>query len=228
MKYQAIIFDLFGTLTEHTSQRAYRDVVLSMASSLGAPGHDLWRLWLDSGDIRVGGHIGTMEAYLRSICGMISLRPDRDRIAAAVLLHRSFSRDILSPRPDAVSTLTRLNDLGFKLGLISDCPPDVPALWPETPFASSIESPVFSSESGHKKPNRHMYELACERLKVNPRECLYVGDGGSQELTGALAVGMNPVLLKASSQQEDLYRPGAEEWDGPTISALEEVLDLVG
>ena len=73
-----------------------------------------------------------------------------------------------------------------------------------------------------------MYELACERLNVNPQDCLYVGDGGSQELTGALAVGMNPVLLKASSEREDLYRPGAEEWGGTTISNLAEVLRLVG
>ena len=65
MKYRAVIFDLFGTLTYHTSHRAYRDVVLSMASSLEAHGEDLVRLWLDSGDIRVGGQIGTMEAYLR-------------------------------------------------------------------------------------------------------------------------------------------------------------------
>jgi len=40
-----------------------------------------------------------------------------------------------------------------------------------------------------------MYRLACTGLAVTPAECLYVGDGGSGELTGAAAVGMRPVLL---------------------------------
>ncbi len=42
-----------------------------------------------------------------------------------------------------------------------------------------------------------MYETACAHLGVDPGECLYVGDGGSQELSGATAVGMTAFRLTA-------------------------------
>ena len=48
MKYQAIIFDLFGTLTYHTSQQAYRDVVLTMVEDEFGVGKPDKRVFLHS------------------------------------------------------------------------------------------------------------------------------------------------------------------------------------
>ena len=61
---------------------------------------------------------------------------------------------------------------------------------------------------------------------MKPGECLYVGDGLSDELTGAANVGMHPVRIHVS--YEDTFRDEhAQEWAGPSVSALEEVLTLV-
>jgi len=69
-----------------------------------------------------------------------------------------------------------------------------------------------------------------EQLAVEPDKCLYVGDGSSQELTGAAQVGMHPVLISIPSLDiTDVHRidTEAEEWDGPTISSLKDILSLV-
>ena len=65
-------------------------------------------------------------------------------------------------------------------------------------------------------------------LAVASQDCLYVGDGGSNELTGALQVGMHPVRIRVpyedASADADANR---EEWRGLTVSALKDILTLV-
>jgi putative hydrolase of the HAD superfamily len=97
----------------------------------------------------------------------------------------------------------------------------VPALWQESPLAPLVDVAVFSCSERIKKPDPRIYEHACERLGVRPQDCLYVGDGGSDELRGATAVGMRAIQI----------RPGDTEpyaWDGPVVSRLHEVAALVG
>ena len=75
------------------------------------------------------------------------------------------------------------------------------------------------------KPDRRIYQMACERLGVSPEACLYVGDGGSKELTGASDSGMQAVLIRAPY---DTVNGNREEWPGERITGLPEVLALVG
>ena len=51
------------------------------------------------------------------------------------------------------------------------------------------------------KPDPRIYEMAVEGLGVAAEECLYVGDGTSNELTGASRVGMTAVLMRAPHDQ---------------------------
>jgi len=54
-----------------------------------------------------------------------------------------------------------------------------------------------------------------------------VGDGSCHELTGASQVGMHPVLIRVPYEDtHDAHRIDAEEWNGPTISAVGEILEL--
>jgi putative hydrolase of the HAD superfamily len=70
--------------------------------------------------------------------------------------------------------------------------------------------------------------MAANALKVKPGECLYVGDGGSGELSGAQETGMFPVLLRDPEEQYDLASLEREDdWEGPRIAYLREVLNLV-
>ena len=69
------------------------------------------------------------------------------------------------------------------------------------------------------KPDPRIYLRACDELGVEPGECLYVGDGANDELAGAQRVGMRPVLI---------HRPEEKpQWDGPRITSIPDVLDLV-
>ena len=66
--------------------------------------------------------------------------------------------------------------------------------------------------------------MAVEGLGVAAEECLYVGDGTSNELSGAQRAGMTAVLMRAPYDQADGSR---ESWDGARISDIREVLGLL-
>ena len=132
MKYQAIIFDLFGTLTYHTSHQAYREMVLTMASILEAPGEDLVRLWLDSGNLRVSGKIGT-EEHVKLLTGIRRLytvlhlnwwsryKPlHGDRLGASHHRPGPITWEVAPTGrigPEARCALTRIHRCGAALGL---------------------------------------------------------------------------------------------------------------
>jgi putative hydrolase of the HAD superfamily len=154
------------------------------------------------------------------------LQPAAERIAQARTLRWEFTRRWLQPRSDAIETLSRLRQMGLKIGLISDCSSEVPGIWRETAFAPYFDVTIFSCTALMCKPDPRIYALACEQLGVEPTRCLYVGDGGSRELSGAQTAGMYPIMIRAYHEIDaDVYRAGAEEWTGETIGTLGEVID---
>jgi putative hydrolase of the HAD superfamily len=131
------------------------------------------------------------------------------------------------PRPEAAEVLSKIQQKGYKIGLISDCSSNTIVLWENTGLKSFFEVTIFSCAVGIKKPDPRIYRMALEKLKVKPPDCLYIGDGSSYELTGALKVGMHPVRIRIPDEREDNFRIDEEDWDGPVISSLKEVLDLL-
>jgi putative hydrolase of the HAD superfamily len=75
------------------------------------------------------------------------------------------------------------------------------------------------------KPDARIYGLACEALRVDASECFFVGDGANDELGGAAAVGMTPVLLAENGVAR---WDGLQNWLGLRIASVPEVLELVG
>ena len=229
-KYDAIIFDLFGTLVDdfahpESQMDKYRQIMADMASVLNVSSDGFADLWRDAGDLRMTGKLPDLESIMAYICSELDAHPKADQIATAAQMRFEYSRLALVPRPGTINALKRLKELGNKIGLISDCGGDIPVLWPETPFAELVDEAILSCTVGLRKPDPRIYELACDRLGVSPDTCVYVGDGGSNELTGADAAGMHAVLIRASYDEHPDER--REAWAGQRISSLSEVLAIL-
>jgi putative hydrolase of the HAD superfamily len=138
---------------------------------------------------------------------------------------RENTRAALVPREGAVETIAELRRRGYRVGMISVCSEDVPALWPETPFHGLFDSQVFSATCGHMKPDAEIYLLAAGELGVEPAECLYVGDGANDELAGAERVGMTTLLIHREGEQP--VWPELQTWRGLRVTSIPQVLELV-
>lgn len=227
MKFEAIIFDLFGTLIDDFATSAGQ-VHVEMATALAVPHEPFISFWNQTLEMRIIGAFQTVEANIKYVLNAMNVRAPDEQLKQAVEIRMNAIRQVLKPKPDAINTLTRINDRPYKIGLISNASIEIPLLWPETAFADLIDAPVFSSRVGLKKPDTRIYDLACERLGVAPECCLYIGDGEDHELSAAAKAGLHPVLIRQSSNQRvSGSHQEAKEWQGPTITRLPEVLQLV-
>jgi putative hydrolase of the HAD superfamily len=228
MKFEAVIFDLFGTLVDDFATsvgQTYPD----LAEVLEVPYDQFMQFWRQTSEMRTAGAFQTVEASIEHVCSIMGVTVRSEKMSKAVQIRLLHTRQALKARPGAVETLARLKTAGYKTGLLSNCSIEIPILWPETAFEAVIDSAIFSSREGLKKPDPHIYHLACERLGVMPEHCLYIADGENHELTAAAKVGLHSVLIRNSSRDNgsELLRE-AREWQGAAISAVPEVLTILG
>jgi putative hydrolase of the HAD superfamily len=229
MGYRAVVFDLFGTLVHPFAPALYERSLEEMAGALGLEPAAFRRLWWeDTSQARITGVLPTVEANLEHIAQALGASPTAPQLAEAVRIRLAFYRATLVPRADAVATLQAIKALGLRLGLISDCSCEAPLLWRETSFAALIDEPVFSCRAGFRKPDPRFFRLACERLDVQPQDCVYVADGYRHELAAAHSLGMHAVLIAVPG--EETLSDGMMEaatWQGPRVAALSEVVRMV-
>jgi putative hydrolase of the HAD superfamily len=229
MKYDAVLFDLFGTLVPAFPAVDFRRSLDGMAEALGMEAEAFHRSWaFETWKDRATGVFETVEDNLRAICTSQGVTVTHAQLARAVELRVRFTRSVLRPRPGVLAVLNELRSRRIWLGLVSDSSAEVPAIWAETPLAPFFERPVFSCVLGTKKPDPRMYKAAYEPMAVMPDRCLYVGDGFSRELTGAAQLGMRPILIDVEGESD----PAAAEceaghWTGDRIASLSGVLEIV-
>ena len=227
MKISAVIFDLFGTIVEDFAAASAGSNHAEFPAALGLPYDPFMQHWRQITDRRSLGEFQTVEASIEYVCNIIGAPVTAEQMTKAVEIRLELTRRALTPRADTVATLAQLRTDGFKIGLLSNCSIEIPIIWSETGFAELFHATVFSSRERIKKPAQQIYKLACERLGVEPEECMYVADGENHELKAAADFGMNPVLIRANSHQpHGELRQEARQWPGLTISTLSEVLRL--
>jgi putative hydrolase of the HAD superfamily len=205
-----VIFDLWNTLADWPFE-AWAEARPRVAERLGLTAAAFDERWY--GELAHSREVGSMVDALREF------DPSPEAVDEIVAMRRVVTAQGLVPVPGSLETLTELRARDLRLGLITVCMDDVPALWPETPFHGLFDTEVFSCSVGLRKPDPRIYLLACEQLGVEPYEAMFVGDGDNDELAGAQRVGMTAVLLE---------RPGVDrEWAGRRVRSLPEVLALV-
>ena len=227
MKFKAVIFDLYGTLVDDFGSSVGQKHA-EFVEALPAPSEPFMKLWRQTTEMRVIGAFQTVEASIEYVCDHLGAPLTAEQLTRAVVIRLELIKRTLTPRPDALETLARLKNDGYKIGLLSNCSIEIPILWPETAFADLFDSAIFSSRERLKKPDPRIYQLACERLGVPPESCLYIADGENHELAAAAKIGIHPLLLRNSSRnnRSELLRE-AREWHSDSIDSLTEVLQLL-
>jgi putative hydrolase of the HAD superfamily len=226
MKFEAIIFDLFGTLVGDFGS-SVGQMHQEMAGALAVPYEQFMQHWGQTARMRIIGAFDSVEANIEYVCDAMNVNPRTEQIQRAVEIRMKYIRHALHPKPHAINIPTQLKNQGYKIGLLSNSSIEIPILWQETAFADLFHTTVFSSRERLKKPDTRIYHLACDRLCARPKVCLYIADGEDHELAAAAEVGLHPVLIRTSTQKTSGSHQEARDWQGTTIASLPEVLQLV-
>jgi putative hydrolase of the HAD superfamily len=91
--------------------------------------------------------------------------------------------------PDVRETLRRLQQSGLELGVVANFDLTLHGWLERLGLASFFSVVVTPADAGVTKPDPRIFELALERLRVQPERLLHIGDGRVDE-EGARAAGV--------------------------------------
>lgn len=227
--FRAVLFDLFGTLTPCYPLEDVRLTIAAMADDLGVPGDAFSAAWNDTFAGRQRSQFATLAHNVCVVLDALGCNRSQAEVGAACRRRMDFERGALAPRPDALVTLHALRTAGVRTALVSNCSMETPAAWAGGVLCGALDVDVFSCMVGWAKPDERIYRHACQALAVDPEDCLFVGDGSSDELRGAQAVGMRAALIRAGDDDETFpNRLDRDSWKGSLLRSVTETLDLLG
>lgn len=229
-----VFFDVGGTLFDLlTPQPAFGEALA--ARGLSVPWSVLEQaLQQARRQLRPADHVGPPTEYridhrrararrarfLEALLDELAV-PECDRDAARRAVEAALAAPgLFGLYPDAVPTLRVLRVAGFRLGVISNWDAGLPLLCRHHGLDRYFELILASEAEGFAKPGRHLFERALERAGAPAGATLYVGDSLEEDIHGAAAVGLRPVLLDRGG-----YYPRGT-WL-PTIHSLDELPRLV-
>jgi putative hydrolase of the HAD superfamily len=224
MPVAAVVFDFFGTLTPSVPEHVWAEHARSSAAPLGIS-TAAWRQALDGSFAeRVTGALGDLPATFRELAGRCGVQPAEDVLAEACAARMSSQRKLFTLRGDALAVLAEIRSRGLPIGVLSDCTLELAECWPDLEVARMVDARVLSCEVGRRKPDPELFLMIARALGVAPASCLYVGDGGGRELSGASSCGMRAVMLRAEDWPANVANAREDAWPGPWVPSLSAVL----
>ena len=190
MAVKVVSFDLFETLVSEFD--AGHPSITEVAQTLGIPVEDFQREYVNHRSARCTGQLD-YAASLRYIVRKLDGKSPESTIKTLAERRQSaFTAHLRRIEPEILNMLNEITTSGIRIGLISNTDGSEVLDWANSPLFGFFEVTVFSHAVGMVKPDPHIYQHACKNLGVAPSDCIFIGDGNSDELQGAAQVGMLP------------------------------------
>jgi putative hydrolase of the HAD superfamily len=215
MAIQAIMFDLFFTLIDPLSAALENEYAV-----LGMDRADFEERNKKDYAIRGGGAIRDPYRMMAHILRGLDIPQDLLRRATEARIER-IRQALWGVDPKNLAVLDRLRKNGVKTALVSNADCADICHFSASPLSGCFDTTVFSYDTGILKPDPGIYRLAAGRLEVKPCRCMFVGDGGHDELRGAQEAGLLTVL----TTEYTAARAGTACADY-TVAKLEAVLEI--
>lgn len=218
---KAIIFDMFETLVTHYSTPLYFSE--QMAEDIGITPMEFQKLWRASDAERTLGFL-TFEEIIEEILKTYNCY-SKELFEKIVRKRIATKQECFSKlHTDIIPMLEEIRGAGKKLALISNCFSEEALVIRQSVFPTYFDRMYLSYEVHKKKPDTEIFQLCARELNVTPEECLYIGDGGSQELETAAKVGMKALQAGWYLKQSGQLSQARKE----TFQLLENPMDVLG
>jgi putative hydrolase of the HAD superfamily len=220
---KAIIFDLYHTLTatEITSPQG-----LSTATILGID-RRLWNQhFMDRSRDRLTGNTNDAYTVIKDLAHAIDPSIPEELIRQAVEHRARRFEESLELMPEAsIETIRYLKSKGKKVALLSNADVIETRGWVKCPAGPYFDATIFSCEVGYMKPDIEIYKLCLDRLGVEARDSVFVGDGGSNELYAARSMGITTIMVTGIARMIWPEKLAAIEEDADYV--IESVSELI-
>ena len=202
----AVFFDLGGTLVDMSVPR--EDLWSKVLSEHGAKvereelSEALRRTDrdLDEAFARIQGtdERPFWKAYDEAVLANLRVQVDPERFRED--LSEAFGNvipdeSVWTDYPDAKPLLERLGERDIQVGLISNATDLARRVLKRLDMERYFDPIVISSEIGHRKPEKAIFEKALDEAGVAASRAIYIGDKLAVDVKGANKAGLNAVLI---------------------------------
>jgi putative hydrolase of the HAD superfamily len=216
-KIQAVIFDLYGTLVDISTDEGKMEIYTFLSDYL-----QYYDINFSPEKLKIAfeqekaanlnaRHERYPEVDFKEVFDAVIKRegnPNSFLVNSCCKLFRLLSRERMLLFPDSVPVLNQIKENGFILGLVSNA---------QRVFTANemrilgikhyFKHIVFSTRFGITKPDHRLFLVACAMLDVRPENAVYIGDNPDNDVRGARKIGMTTILL---SRQNKVALPGSE------------------
>ena len=218
---RAVLFDLFATL-------------VSPDKAPGVPTYEIlgvektdWRKQifsssharLTSDDVDPYQIIGSMAHAIDPNISDSLIRDATDQRIAR------FEAILKNAPASTLAVLESIRSYGIETALITNADLIETNGWSRSPLAPLFDCTVFSWQVGYAKPDKKIYYHCLDQMKLQPSEAAFVGDGGSNELSGARAIGLTTVFAKGL--MPDLTQAEVRERESTAHHVIDELGELL-
>lgn len=213
---KAVIFDMYETLITLFESPQYFGA--QMASDAGIEESKFLEIWSEAEADRTMGKI-TLEELLEKILKANNRYEEVDMDSIVNKRIRSREESFEHLHKDVIPMLNALKKKGIRIGLISNCFSEEAMVIKKSILYPYFDAICLSFDEGLQKPDSAIFNRCLEKLNIQARFCLYVGDGGSKELETAEMVGMKAAqaawYLKEGTMQPSKRKPEFKQLETP-------------
>ena len=148
---------------------------------------------------------------------------DNKFLAAGIVAYRRAREANLLAYPNVNRTLIDLTKLGIKLAVVSDAPSR--EAWMRIYYLNLyhfFDAVITFDDSGERKPSSKPFEIALEKLNLEPNNSIMIGDWPERDVVGAKQIGMRT----AFAVYGDTFgtKDSGADWD---ISDISDIITIV-
>jgi len=227
---RAVLLDAHGTLLELEPPAPLLQRILAERHGIAVELGDAGRaLAAEITYYRAHMHEGTdaaAVAALRARCAealrraLVPAAPAAARLSPAEMTDALLGSLVFRAFPDVRPALAAIRAAGVRAVVVSNWDASLEQVLVELGLRAELDGVVSSGAYGAAKPAPAIFAEALRRAGVGPEQALHVGDSLSEDVAGARAAGIEPVLLVRDGERRipDEVR---------TIASLSELVDLV-
>lgn len=220
-----VLFDLFFTLVtpKYNDLRNENDVLKISIEE--------WETYAEDRELYEMRAIGKEKVPIKIIEDIMRKMKieisDFDKNEILRLREERIKKALLEVDLTIINVLIDLKKSGKKICLISNADVIDVKHWDKSPLNNLFDEAIFSCEVGYLKPQTEIYNIALKRLNVKPEECIFIGDGGSDELKGAKKLGIKTILTSYLMKRDKGQLRKLKEFADYHIEDFDKIKDLL-
>lgn len=219
---KALLVDLFGTIIPCPTRKDHRELILSMSREAGLDPKRYEKLWGATYGDRISGVGKDSTGFIRHMLLTKDIRPDESVLRKMAGHWDEYTRSLFVFFPDVEPAISNLRKRGIKIGLLTNCGSNVPEIFSSFEISQMFDSTIYSSSTGHVKPQMDIYTDALQDIGSEPEQTVFIGDGDNGELEGARDAGIFSIKIDRGEIKGDYRITDDQPWD-PTIGSFDEI-----